>query len=372
MKADPERPARAHAAVPAVGVLLVNLGTPDAPRASSIRRYLAQFLSDPRVIDLPRWLWLPILHLIVLWLRPRRLAPAYASIWTAEGSPLLAISRRQVQGLEEALSQRFGRQIPVALAMTYGRPGVARAMAQLEAKNVRRLVVIPAYPQYSASSTAAALDAVFSALRGLRWIPELRTIHSYHDAPAYLGALEFSVRRHWATHGRGDHLLISFHGVPQRFMLLGDPYYCQCQKTARLLAERLALPEGAFSVSFQSRFGREPWVHPYTDQELPKLAQHGIQVLDVICPGFAADCLETLEEVSIRYAETFQAAGGRTLRYIGALNADPVHVAALCDIVGAQIEHWLPAPEDTGTLRARADRAKELRPQFFGAATPPP
>ena len=305
------------------GVLLINLGTPEAPTASAIRRYLAQFLADQRVVELPRLAWLPILYGFILPFRPRRLAHAYQSIWTPEGSPLLAISRRQAEGLRARLGG-----VPVALAMSYGEPSIAMAMAELEAAQVRRLVVLPLYPQYSSTTTAAALDQVFDVLRGQRRLPELRTINSYHDDPGYITALAESVRRHWQAQGRGDHLLLSFHGLPQRNVDAGDPYHEQCQISARLLAEALQLPAGECTVAFQSRFGKLPWVQPYTQETIVKLAGQGLRKLDVICPGFAADCLETLEEVAIRYAEDF-ARGGGTLRYIPALNDHGSHLDAL-------------------------------------------
>ncbi len=352
---------RTHATTPRTGVLLVNLGTPEAPTISAIRRYLAQFLADPRVVEIPRLIWLPILYLFVLSLRPKRLTQAYASIWTDEGSPLLAISQRQAEGLCAALKREHGREIPVSLAMTYGVPGIPTALAALESENVRRIVVLPMYPQYSGSTTAAAFDAIFAQMRGRRWVPELRTIGSYHDHPAYIAALENSVRRHWQSQGRGDHLLISFHGIPQRYVELGDPYYCQCQKTARLLAEALALNSEEHSVSFQSRFGRTPWVQPYTDSKIVELAQRGVRQLDSICPGFSADCLETLEEVSIRYGEEFRAAGGDALRYIPALNDHPEHIEALSGILAPLLRDAIPA-----TAAAAGELAAALEPSFYG------
>ncbi len=255
----------AHEAQPNAGILLVNLGTPEAPTAPAIRRYLAQFLADRRVVELPRLAWLPILYGFILPFRPRRLVHAYEKIWTAEGSPLLAISRRQAGALRQRLARTLGREVPVALAMTYGTPSIASALAELEAQRVRRIVVLPLFPHYSCTTTAAALDALFAELNQRRWMPELRTVNSYHDDPGYIAALVRSVRAHWQTQGRGEHLLMSFHGLPQRYVLAGDPYYCHCQKTGRLLAEALGLGAGEFSVSFQSRFGKLPWIQPYTE-----------------------------------------------------------------------------------------------------------
>ncbi|MBL6750759.1 MAG: ferrochelatase [Nevskia sp.] len=355
-----------HRASPAAGVLLVNLGTPAAPTPAAIRRYLAQFLADRRVVNLPRALWLPILYLFILPLRPRRLAHAYAQIWTAQGSPLLAISQAQAEALRRTLASARECPIPVALAMTYGAPDLAGALDQLAAQQVRRLLVLPLYPQYSASTTAAALDALFGALRRRTWLPELRTVNSYHDDPGYIDALAASVRRHWQSHGRGERLLLSFHGVPQQYVLDGDPYYCHCRKTARLLAERLELPEAQCEVAFQSRFGRQPWVQPYTDATVQRLARAGVKTLDVLCPGFAADCLETLEEVQLRYAAAFARAGGTALRYIPALNDDPAHIDVLAGIVRRHLAGWLPEPEDAGQVQARLQRAAAAAPAFGG------
>jgi ferrochelatase len=349
------------------GVLLVNLGTPDAPTAPAIRRYLAQFLADRRVVELSPLLWLPILYGLILPLRPKRLAHAYAQIWTAEGSPLLAIGRRQAAGLEALLRQALGREVPVALAMSYGNPSIAAALAELEAKQARRIVVLPLYPQYSGTTTAAALDALFALLGERRWMPELRTVNSYHDDPGYIAALAASVRAHWQQRGRGGHLLLSFHGLPQRNVLAGDPYYCHCQKTGRLLAEALGLAAGEFSVSFQSRFGKLPWVQPYTEPVMQALAAGGVRELDVICPGFAADCLETLEEVRLRYGESFRAAGGGELRYIPALNDTPAHLEALGGILLRQLRDWLPGAEAPAEVAAREQRAATLRGPFAGA-----
>lgn len=322
----------AHRLPPTTGVLLINLGTPEAPTPAAIRRYLREFLSDDRVVDLHPWLWWPILNGIILRTRPRKLAARYAAIWTAEGAPLLAIGRVLAAGLRTQLGSALGTGVPVALAMRYGQPSVQSGLAELEAQGVRRVVVLPLFPQYSASTTASALDAVFDALKLRRWLPEIRTINHYHDHPAWLDALAGSVRAHWQRAGRGEHLLMSFHGIPRRYFDLGDPYYCECHKTARLLAERLALAPEQWSLSFQSRFGREEWLQPYTDAQLHALAARGVKQLDVIAPGFAADCLETLEEIGTEYRDDFARLGG-TLRYVPALNADAPHIAALADLL---------------------------------------
>jgi ferrochelatase len=299
------------------GILLVNLGTPDAPTAAAIRRYLREFLSDRRVVELPRALWLPILYGFILPFRPRKLAHAYASVWDAQGSPLLRISREQTEKLRTA----FGPETPIVLGMSYGNPSIASALAELDAQGVERILLLPLYPQYSGSTTASVLDRIFRELGQRRKLPELRTINDYHDRPGYIGALAQSVRAHWQRAGRSAHLLMSFHSIPQRYVDLGDPYDAQCKRTAQLLAHALSLDAGQWSLSFQSRLGTQPWLQPYTDQLLPQLVQRGVRSLDVICPGFSADCLETLEEVAIRYRADFLAAGGTAFDYIPALNA---------------------------------------------------
>jgi ferrochelatase len=310
------------------GVLLVNLGTPDAPTPEAIRPYLREFLSDRRVVDLPRWLWWPLLRGVILPLRPRKLAPLYARIWRADGSPLLAITRELRAALAQALAP-----VPVVEAMRYGRPGIAAALEQLRGRGVERLVVLPLYPQYSGTTTASAFDGVDAALRALGWQPDQRRIDDYHADEGYIAALAASVREHWATHGRGEHLLLSFHGIPQRYVERGDPYGRQCEETGRRLAAALDLRDGQWQLGYQSRVGKARWLEPYTEDLVPRLAREGVRRLDVICPGFAADCLETLDEVAIRYREAFVAAGGEALRYVPALNARADHVAALAQVI---------------------------------------
>ena len=335
---------QAHQQSAKAGVLLINLGTPDAPTPSAIRTYLREFLSDDRVVDLHPFLWWPILNGIILRTRPRKLAPRYAGIWTARGGPLLSIGLDQASGLAERLQAQLGAELPVVLAMRYGNPSIQAGLAALEHQGVRRVLVLPLFPQYSASTTASALDAVFDALKLRRWMPELRTVNHYHDHPAYIGALAESVRGHWQQRGRGEHLMMSFHGIPQRYFMLGDPYYCECHKTARLLAAELGLSQGQWSLSFQSRFGREEWIKPYTDARLGELAQAGVKTLDVIAPGFAADCLETLEEIADEYHELFGGLGGE-LRYVPALNASAAHLDALTALLLPQLRDWLPSTE---------------------------
>jgi len=340
----------AHRRAERCGVLLANLGTPAAPTGSAIRRYLAEFLSDRRVVELPRALWLPILYGVILPLRPLRLAHAYQSVWTADGAPLLAISRQQ----QVALQAKLGAEIPVSLGMRYGEPSIAAAIDELLAQHVRRILVLPLYPQYSGTTTASVYDAVYARLQQERWSPELRLINSYHDAPGYITALADSVRAHWQQHGHGEHLLMSFHSIPLRNLQLGDPYYCYAQKTSRLLAEALQLQPQQWSMSLQSRVGRAKWLSPYTDHVMERLGASGLGTLDVICPGFAADCLETLEEVAIRYDQQFRAAGGKTLRYIPALNASTAHIDFLAALTRQHLQGWPSSAQADATAASDA------------------
>lgn len=353
------------------GVLLVNLGTPEAATAFAIRRFLSEFLSDYRVVEQPRLLWRPLLYGIILPFRPRRLTQAYKHIWTPQGSPLMQISIHQANALQEHLQNRLGRRLLVELAMTYGKPSIAHGLRTLKNQGARRIFVFPLFPQYSGTTTGAVLDAVFKTLLGERWVPELRTINSYHDHPAYISALSTSVRTHWAEYGRGEHMLLSFHGIPKKYVLAGDPYYCQCQKTARLLAETLQLKSDQYSVAFQSRFGAMPWVQPYTDAKIQELAGSGMESLDVLCPGFAADCLETLEEVALRYKSEFLAAGGKRFSYIPALNANNWHLHALTEIATEQLERWAPELESHEYIRQRETRAAEKYQEMEGRGSNP-
>ncbi len=320
------------------GLLLVNLGSPDAPTPAALRRYLAEFLADPRVVEQPRWLWLPLLHGVILRVRPARSAAAYREIWTEEGSPLIAISRRQEAALREALADAG---VEVALAMRYGAPSVRDGLRALRQAGCERMLVLPLYPQYSATTTASVFDAVADELKQWRRVPALRFVDGYHAHPAYIAALAARIRAHRERHGRGERLLISFHGIPERYAKAGDPYPEQCAATARLLREALGLDEHEAPMSFQSRFGREPWLSPYTDETLQRLAGEGVRSVDVVCPGFAADCLETLEEIAMQNRDVFLAAGGEAFRYIPALNDDPAHVRALAGIAREQMADWL-------------------------------
>lgn len=322
------------------GVLLINLGTPDAPTVPAVRRYLAEFLSDPRVIELPRALWWPILHGVLLRLRPRRSARSYRSVWTAQGSPLLTIARRQAKALQERLDRRLPGHMRVALGMRYGNPSIASALADLRDLNARRILVLPLYPQYSATTTASGFDAVTAELATWRRLPELRFVNQYHDEPGYIDALARSIRAHWAEGGEPDRLLFSFHGIPREYLLRGDPYGCQCRKTARLTAEALELDPQRWRLAFQSRVGGKEWLRPYTDETLTAWGREGVGKVHVICPGFSADCLETLEEIAVMNRELFLAAGGEAFSYIPALNDHPDHLEALTALILRHSAGW--------------------------------
>jgi len=316
-------------------LLLVNLGTPEAPTRGAVRRFLAQFLHDYRVVDTTRWLWCPLLHFVILPLRSGPVAKKYASIWTPAGSPLMAYTRSLAQNLQHQMPKTL-----VCMAMRYGQPSLASTLRELREAGMDRLLVLPLYPQYSATTTASVFDAVMAELATWRNPPELRLIKDYHVDAAWLDALEARVCAHWDLHGRAQKLLISFHGIPQRFAEAGDPYPQQCAAGAKALAARLGLADDAWQLTFQSRFGREPWLQPYTDKTLEALAAQGMKTVDLICPGFAVDCLETLEEISVENADKFREKGGDELRYISALNDEPGHVAALAAIAHRHMQGW--------------------------------
>jgi len=329
-----------HGAPEFNGVLLVNLGTPDAPTAGAVRRFLKPFLSDPRVVEYPRLLWWLILNGVILRFRPSRSAEAYRKIWTDDGSPLMLFSKDLAEGIRKRLEARTPDTYRVELAMTYGAPSIADAIDRLQEAGARRLLVLPLYPQYSGTTTASVFDGVTSKLRGVRWVPETRFVNQYHDEQGYIAALAASIREHWEQNGKGDHLLFSFHGVPQYTLSGGDPYHCQCQKTGRLVAAALQLGDDDWTLSFQSRVGREEWLRPYTDETVKVLAQNGVRQLDVACPGFSTDCLETLEEIAMQNAGFFEEAGGESLRYIPALNAREDHVDFLSALIEQHTAGW--------------------------------
>jgi len=357
-----------HGSPACTGVLLTNLGTPDAPTPEALRRYLGEFLWDRRVIEMPRLLWWLILHGIVLRRRPKRAAAAYRKIWGEQGSPLHAISQAQAQALQQALERRFRGPVKVALGMRYGKPSIASALRQLAQANARRIVVLPLYPQYSATTTASSFDAVSAELQRWRWLPELRLINGYHADDGYLDALAASIRQQRERDGAGERLLFSFHGLPKRYLLHGDPYFCYCHETARRTAARLGLDDGQWAISFQSRFGREEWLKPYTDKLLLEWASDGVKRIDVVCPGFAADCLETLEEIAVENRDRFLAAGGEEYRYLPALNAAPAHIEALAELVLRHAAGWPEAdPGWDGGAVINAGREARERALALGA-----
>jgi len=329
-----------HDTPPCAGVLLSNLGTPDAASAPALRRYLAEFLSDTRVIELPKLLWWCILHGLILRTRPARSAQAYQKVWTEEGSPLLGISKRQAAAVQTALAEQFPASIRVELAMRYGKPSIAAGLERLRQAKVQRLLIFPLYPQYSATTTASTFDAVADVLKTWRWLPELRMVRHYHDHTGYIDALAQGISEHWAMNGKPDKLLFSFHGLPKHYFLAGDPYYCECQKTARLVAEKLALGSEEYQVAFQSRFGPREWLKPYTDKLLQEWARSGIEHVQIICPGFSADCLETLEEIKLQNRDFFLHAGGKRFSYIPALNDQAIHIKVLTDIIAQHTQGW--------------------------------
>ena len=351
-----------HDAPEHTAVLLVQLGTPAAPTASALRPYLREFLSDPRVVEIPRLIWWPILHGIILNTRPARSAQKYASVWTPDGSPLMAHSLRQAEGLRRQLAQR-GLQPTVALAMRYGEPSIAGVLRELREQGLRRILVLPLYPQYAGSTTATAIDAVTRELNGWRNLPELRWVRNFHDHPAYIEALAEHVRQAWSRKPPADKLVMSFHGVPRRTLDLGDPYHCECLVTARLLAERLGLPRERWVVTFQSRFGKAEWLQPYTEPTLVELAAAGTRSVDLLCPGFVSDCLETLEEIAIEARHAFTEAGGEEFNYLGCLNDGEPFIRTLADLVVEHTAGWPIAQgqgPDAQALQARLQRAREL------------
>jgi ferrochelatase len=356
----------AHDRSPKVGVLLVNLGTPEAPTASAVRRYLAQFLADPRVIEIPPVVWKLILHGVILRVRPAASARKYAAIWTKDGSPLLVHGLRQRTLLLGYLGQRLKMAglpadlCPVELGMRYGDPSIAHAFDKLLAAQCEKILVVPMYPQYAASTTASAFDGVADHLRHLRRLPALRFIDTFHDDPGYIKSLAQNVNDYWVKHGRPDRLVMSFHGLPRRTLDRGDPYHCLCHVTARLLARELGLEQAQWTLTFQSRFGKAPWLKPYTSEVLQVLGSEGTRRVDVFCPGFVADCLETLEEIGIEAQVTFLEAGGKEFHAIPCVNEHPAWIAALADLVYRNLAGWLSAPPDLPARESTLARARAL------------
>jgi protoporphyrin/coproporphyrin ferrochelatase len=344
-----------------VGVLLCNLGTPDAPTAPALRKYLAEFLSDHRVVEIPKPIWWLILHGIILRVRPAKSAAKYASIWMKEGSPLRVWTQRQAKYLQGHLGERGHTNLEVRYAMRYGNPSIASELDALTAAGCTRILILPSYPQYSGTTTASVCDAVYAWGQKARRLPELRFVNHYHDHPGYIAALADRVKAHFQTHGQPEKLVLSFHGVPERTLHLGDPYHCECYKTARLLREHLGWPQEFVQVTFQSRFGKAKWLEPYTEPTLVQLAQSGVKHVAVMCPGFTVDCLETLEEIQTEAKHAFEAAGGKQFDYIECLNDSPAWMRGFADIAEQHLQGWPSLERDDAQMRAgQAAAAKAL------------
>lgn len=364
MRPNPEPP-YSHGTLSKTGLVLVNLGTPDEPTTPAVRRYLKQFLSDPRMVEIPRAVWWFILNGVILPFRSSKSAAKYASIWTQEGSPLLVHTKKQAALLRGCLGER-GHDVQVAYAMRYGSPSIAEVVDKLKAGGCDRILILPAYPQYSATTTASIFDAVFSHYAKVRNVPELRFVKHYQDNEAYIDALKKSVLTHWDVHGRPDKLVMSFHGVPKRTLLLGDPYHCECHKTARLLANALRLTPEQYIVSFQSRFGKAEWLQPYTAPTVRKMGKEGVRRIDVLCPGFTGDCLETLEEIAMEVRQDFLTSGGKEFHYIPCLNEDPAWISALAEVAEQHMVGWptMLTPQMREDARKDADVARQRAMQM--------
>mgnify|MGYP002776214826 CR=1 FL=1 len=356
MPFQPE-PSYQHGQPAKTAVLLCNLGTPDAPTAPALRRYLAEFLGDHRVVEIPKPIWWLILHGIILRTRPAKSAKKYASIWLPEGSPLKVWTEKQATLLRGHLGER-GHQVTVRYAMRYGNPSMASELDKLKAEGHTRILILPAYPQFSGTTTASVFDAVYTWAAKVRLIPELRFVNHYHDDPGYITALARRITTYWQSHGRPDKLVMSFHGVPERTLHLGDPYHCECYKTARLLAEKLGLSKDQYQLTFQSRFGKAKWLEPYTEPTLVAMAQKGLKRVDLVCPGFTSDCLETLEEIRMEAQEAFKHAGGERFEYIECLNDSPDWIRALTQLTEQHLQGWpTRQADDPMALQASRDRA---------------
>ena len=325
------------------GILITNLGTPDESTTPALRRYLAEFLWDPRIVDMPRPLWWLILHGFILRFRPSRSAASYRTVWTDDGSPLLSISKKQLEALRRLLPQQLSHpgSVVVELGMRYGNPSIPSALEKLRKANAQRILVLPLYPQNSCSTTASTFDAIAATVEKWRWLPEFRFINQYNDDANYIEAIAASIRESWSERQQPEKLLFSFHGTPKRFHTEGDPYFTQCHQTARLVAEKLGLSEDRWQLTFQSIFGREEWLKPYTIETLRELGADGVKSVDVVCPGFSADCLETIEEISVENRDAYINAGGETFHYIPALNDSDDHIQALANLVRKNTIDWL-------------------------------
>ncbi len=353
-------PAHTHGNASQTGILLINLGTPDAPTTSAVRRYLREFLSDPRVVEIPRPIWWLILNLFILPLRPKQSAQRYAQVWTADGSPLRAHTERQARMLRGYLGERIKAPLVVDFAMRYGKPSVAAALDNMKQLGCDRILVVPLYPQYASSTTATALDAVGAAFARMRNQPALRSVRSFHNHPGYIAALAQSINDYWMKHGRPDKLVMSFHGVPRYTLDKGDPYHCECQVTGRLLATALKLTPDKYTIAFQSRFGRAEWLKPYTAEVLKQLGRDKTPRVDVVCPGFVADCLETLEEIALEGKTIFLTAGGAEYHCIPCLNERDDWIHALTDIVATNLTGWVGGEPSAAQLAQARERALAL------------
>lgn len=351
-------PEFSHGQADKTGVLVTNLGTPEAPTKKALKPYLKEFLSDPRVVEVPRLLWFLILNGVILRFRPKRSAEAYKTVWTDRGSPLLFHTQDQASAIEAKLKQTWGDNIVVDFAMRYGNPALGDVVEKMMQKGVRKLLVLPLYPQYSASTTASTFDALAKDFTKRRWLPELRFITHYHDFSPFIEAAAQRIEKHWNAHGRADKLLFSYHGIPLRYLKNGDPYHCECYKTSRLLAERLGLGKDEYLTTFQSRFGREEWLQPYTDMTMKALPGKGVKSVQVFCPGFSSDCLETVEEIGEENREYFMESGGERYEYISALNAESGHIDALSQLIENNLQGWS-VEEVTEQRQQRADQVKK-------------
>ncbi|MEH6457820.1 MAG: ferrochelatase [Cocleimonas sp.] len=335
-----------HGKAPITGVLLTNLGTPAEATPPAVRKFLKQFLSDGRVIEIPKIIWWIILNAFILPKRPKESAANYAKVWMDEGSPLMHYSQQQQKLLQKEMQVRFNGPVHIELAMRYGDPSIESALDALQAKGARRILILPLYPQYSATTTATTFDSVYKHYMGKRWIPELRFVGQYHDDPSYINSIAKSIETYWKKNGKNDVLLMSFHGLPERNVELGDPYSCHCHKTGRLIAEKLGLEESQWRLTFQSRFGKAEWVKPYTDKTLMGLPGEGVKTIDVVCPGFPSDCVETLEEMNMENREYFMEAGGEKYHLIPCMNDHPDHIQALADLVQLHTQGWTETATD--------------------------
>ena len=354
----------AHGSDTSLGVLITNLGTPEACTTSAVRKYLAEFLWDSRVVEIPRPIWWLILHGIILRTRPSKSAEAYEKVWTDEGSPLLVIAKQQREALQTELEKRFSGPVKVELAMRYGKPSIAEGLESLKAQGARRVLLFPLYPQYSATTTASTFDAVAKVFTKQRWMPELRVINHYGADEGYINACVQQIQSHWQQHQRNQKLIFSFHGLPKRNLMQGDPYHCECHETARLIAEKLNLNEDDWQLTFQSRFGKAEWLQPYMIKRMQELPGEGVESVDVFCPGFSADCLETIEEINMQNKEVFMQAGGKAFNYISALNDGALHIDALANIIMQHTQGW---PEASSTYQELDKETIKQRAIKFGS-----